>query len=111
MKSKRHFKMRAMLNSLHQTTVTPEISGVSESEANATPKITGPANIAARVTKGFNISKNIARIKHFVVRSRSKRENLSINVFSLHGYSSLQMIKDGHKACGNKVGRWNFPVT
>ena len=111
MNSKRHFKNRIAFNSFNKTTVTPEISVVSESEANVKTKTTGPEDIAARVSKGFNISKKVARIKRFVARSRSKKDNLSISVFSLHGYSSLQMARDGHKACGKKVGQWSFTVT
>ena len=47
-------------------------------------------------------------VPHFFAHTASKRpktERKKVNVFSLHGYSSLRMLQDGHKACcKEKVG-------
>ena len=47
-------------------------------------------------------------VSHFFASTASKRpktERKKVNVFSLHGYSSLRMVQDGPKACcKEKVG-------
>ena len=47
-------------------------------------------------------------VSHFFAHTASKRpktERKKVNVFSLHGYSSLRMVQDGPKACcKEKVG-------
>ena len=45
----------------------------------------------------------ILRARRFFARARPKTENITLHVFSLHGYSSLRMIQDGMKACKEKV--------
>ena len=78
-------------------------------EASATPAIesesslTGPATKQS-ISKTLSRTASLVRVKRFFANTRSKREeNLKIQIFSLHGYSSLQVMQHGPKACRQKV--------
>ena len=58
------------------------------------------------VSKPISISA-IARVKRFFTRAKSDKD-ITIDIFSLHGYSSLRTMQDGPKACANKVSEYGF---
>lgn len=64
-----------------------------------------PKKVPKRLPRRFSIEQTTAvlRARRFFSRPRPKTENVSLDVFSLHGYSSLRMIQDGVKACKEKV--------
>ena len=82
------------------TRVTPE----TEKETLA-PTETG-VNVTLSGSRRFSLSKtaSVLHFQRFFARSREKKETTTLNIFSLHGYSSLRMIQDGPKACREKVG-------
>ena len=64
-----------------------------ETESNG-----NPGEFRARVS-------SILSIQRFFVREKklSNDDNVKIFVSSLHGYSSLEMLRYGHKSCAKKV--------
>ena len=59
------------------------------------------------VSKASSISA-IARVKRFFTRAKPDQQDITIDIFSLHGYSSLRTTQDGPKACANKVSEYAF---
>ena len=65
---------------MHSSTVSPSI-----------PRLTSRAG-------------SLVQIKRFITRSRKKKDNdIPIDIFSLHGYSSMRMMLEGPKSCAHKV--------
>ena len=54
---------------------------------------------------------HLSRVKRFFNHKRPQQSDIIINVFSLHGYSSLRMNQDGPKACANKVSQHTVCIT
>ena len=100
---------------IFNASVAPEMSVTSETENDATgpvsygspfrPTAASLTGVIKKRKVSIRASASVARVKRFFARSKSKRQNMAINVFSLHGCSSLLMIKNGPKACGKKVSR------
>ena len=59
------------------------------------------------VSKAIAVSA-IARVKRFFTRAKPDQQDITIDIFSLHGYSSLRTTQDGPKACANKVSEYAF---
>ena len=96
-KLKRLFQKK---KNLFATRVTPgtekETIATAETESNATQF--GPRRFSLDQTA------KILHVQRFFARAREKKETTTLNIFSLHGYSSLRMMQDGPKACREKVG-------
>ena len=107
------FMKRKILQRQHVEEKQPHIASVSgqveevETQNNADESVDKPF---IRLKRMKTIDE-LVRLKRFIARKRPKQTHIKINVFSLHGYSSLKMQQDGLKTCASKVRQTVVSIT